>query len=526
MSGTLAQLAHWAAGLNDSAIPPDVLERASLQHLSTAGSIRSVMGRPDTQALHDNGPSRGKAWLMAPEGPASKTSPEHAIQVHSAAACLTDHVDNLFWGQPGPSIVPTSWASANKASLTELLTATVIANEVAARLGASTLFSSAPGLAAGWVHTLGAAAAAARLAKLDEKHTLQAYALALGTCGPSTWRTCLGHQQSRGLLVANAARAGNHAVELAARGVSGPTHILDRRGGLFDIVSYLPLRAAFTGLGTTWLTRTLAFPPRPGSPFIQVPVQAVHEILRRHVKAADKRLRVAQLKRIEVRTGILGCASEQLSAIGLSQPSSSLTHSISASIGALVCAYEFGPKQVEPGWIKQHQADILQVASRVEVSHDWAHTEALVEHLADVAAPLFAGLNAKEIKAAGEQARVDYRGVQVGPPPLSHLLPGNRWLDRLLQKAAQTSGDLSDLDERALRYPAPTEVKLYTSRGGWWPERRDTPEGAPGASWDATVKGMLRKFAGDRPELRQTGTELLEADGSTPARQWVSELLA
>jgi len=526
MSGTLARLAQWAAGLNDADIPPDVLERARLQHLSTAGSIRSVISRPECVAVQESGPSRGKARLMTPLRTAANSSPDHAVQVHSTAACLTDHVDNLFWGQPGPSIVPVTWAHPKKASLRELLTATVIANEVSARLGASTLFSSAPGLAASWVHALGAAAAVARLSKLDEQQTLHAYAIALGDCGPSTWRISLGSQLNRGLQVAHAARAGVESAGLAARGTTGGTHILDRRGGLFERVSYLPLRSAFTGLGSTWLTRTLCFPPRPGSPFVQVPVQAVHEILRRHVKAADKRLRVSQLERVEVQTSILGCASEQISASCLGSRSSRITHSISGSIGALVCAYELGPDQVEAGWLETHRAEVAEVASRVEVTHDWAHTEALLEHLSDVAAPLFAGLSMKEIKQAADRAQADYPGVNPGPPPLIHLLPGNRFLEGLLKKAAQSSGDLADLDERDLRYPAPTEVKLYTSRGGWWPERRDTPDGAPGASWDATVEGMFRKFAGAQPELRQTGATLFESDDDTPAKKWVGQLLA
>ncbi|MEE2751685.1 MAG: hypothetical protein VX519_09660, partial [Myxococcota bacterium] len=119
----------------------------------------------------------------------------------------------------------------------------------------------------------------------------------------------------------------------------------------------------------------------------------------------------------------------------------------------------------------------------------------------------------------------DYPGVDAGPPPWSHLLPGSRWLDKLLGKAAATSGDLADLDERALRFPAPTEVKLYTTRGGWWPERRDTPEGSPGASWEETVQGMLRKFAAEEPSLRETAAGLLQTSVETPSKGWISELL-
>ncbi len=81
------------------------------------------------------------------------------------------------------------------------------------------------------------------------------------------------------------------------------------------------------------------------------------------------------------------------------------------------------------------------------------------------------------------------------------------------------------MDVEAFRYRHPVEVKLYTTRGGWWPERRDTAEGAPGWSWEATVEGVLDKAACGEAERRQRMASLLSAEDSAPAKDWVSGLL-
>jgi hypothetical protein len=372
------------------------------------------------------------------------------------------------------------------------------------------------------VQALAAAAAHARLAGLDEKETAQAYALALSHVGPGHWTTLHGQGLARGSAVANAAAVGGRAVALASQGGQGNLALLDNAPGLFERVAYLPLRAALGGLGETWLTRTLSFPPHPGSLLVQVPVQGVHEILKRHIKAADKRLRVDQLHRIEVRTGFLTCAAESAASRWPGIHAGSVTRSPSRAIGVLVAAQELGAEQVSPAWLAEHRDEVAAAAGRVEIEHDAEHTRALGNHLVEVLGPLFAGVTAKELHHAGHRARHELHLPHKAP--LTNFLSRPTHLDRLVESARKSSGDFSRVDARAIRFPLGADIKLYTTRGGWWPEHREIPEGSPGWSWEATVRSVIALGTGGE-EGEQARQELLAAGTDTRGSTWIRQLL-
>jgi 2-methylcitrate dehydratase PrpD len=522
MSTTLSRFARWATELRWEDLPRDVIERARLQHLFTAGVIREVAGRGVAAGLRNSVPGRGKATLLVPGDEPGTSTPEGAVQVHAALACLVDHVDQLFWAMPSPASVPTGWAHVGRCSLEELLVATVIANELGGRLGAATLFGPAPDLAGSHVQALAAAAVAARLAGLEEKETAQAYALALSHVGPGHWTTLHGQGLARGLAVAGAAATGGKAVALAAQGGRGDLALLDNAPGLFERVAYLPLRAAFGGLGETWLTRTLSFPPHPGSLLVQVPVQGVHEILKRHIKAADKRLRVDQLHRIEIQAGFLTCAAEKVATRWPGIHAGTVTRSPSRAIGVLVAAQALGAEQVDPGWLSKHRDEVAAAAGRVEILHDAERTRAMADHLVEVMGPLFAGVTTEEMEHAGHRAKHALQWPH--QVPLLHLFSRPSHLDRLVEKARKSSGDFSQVDARAFRLPLGADTKLYTTRGGWWPEHREIPEGSPGWNWEETVRNVISLGAGgeEGPEARQA---LLVADAGTRGSGWVRQLL-
>jgi 2-methylcitrate dehydratase PrpD len=521
MGTTLSRFARWATELRLEDLPEDVVERARLQHLFTAGVIREVAGRGVAAGLRKSLPSRGKAALLVP-GEESKSSAEGAVHYHAALACLVDHVDQLFWAMPSPASIPTCWAHAGRRSLGEVLVATVIANELGARLGAATLFGTSPDLAASHVQALAAAAAAARLAGLEEKETAQAYALALSHVGPGHWTTLHGQGLARGLAVASAAAAGGEAVALAAQGGRGDLALLDNAPGLFERVAYLPLRAAFGGLGDTWLTRTLSFPPHPGSLLVQVPVQGVQEILRRHIKAADKRLRVDQLHRIEVRTGFLTCAAEAVASRWPGIHAATVTRSPSRAIGALVAAQALGAEQVSPAWLDEHRDEVAAAAGRVEIQQDAERTRAMADHLVEVLGPLFAGVTAQELQQAAHRARHELHWPHKAS--LANLLSRPSHLDRLVEKARASSGDFSRVDARAVRFPLGADIKLYTTRGGWWPEHREIPEGSPGWNWEETVQNVISLGTGGE-EGEQPRKALLVAEAGTRGSGWIRQLL-
>ena len=77
MSTSLSRFARWATELRLEDLPEDVVGRARLQHLFTAGVIREVAGRGVAAGLRKSLPGRGKAALLVP-GAESTSSAEGA----------------------------------------------------------------------------------------------------------------------------------------------------------------------------------------------------------------------------------------------------------------------------------------------------------------------------------------------------------------------------------------------------------------------------------------------------------------
>ena len=126
MSQTLHRLARWASELDVSSLPPDVLLRARLQHLSTAGAVRASLEAPLAPALLRAG-SSGRSPVIG--GLRKGLARRDAVRLHAALATQLVYDDTLFQASPSSAVTAT-WACAGKASLDDLLAATVIANEL------------------------------------------------------------------------------------------------------------------------------------------------------------------------------------------------------------------------------------------------------------------------------------------------------------------------------------------------------------------------------------------------------------
>ena len=380
----------------------------------------------------------------------------------------------------------------------ELLTATLAANEVAGRIGASLLLGGPAGQAQAAVSAAAAAVAAAKLDGLDADGIARALALALQAPPAASARTLADGGPARAQMSAAPAVHGLEAAALAASGMSAPLGLLDG-DEFFAGRTPEALRAAFTGLRTTWLTATLAFKLVPASTFVQTPVESVWEILRRHVKAADKRLRADQVEGIEVRVAapahrLDGGTDDRL------EPAS-IPYSIPLALGVLIVAHELSPAVLTAEWLDANAEAVRTVASRVRVVHDPGRTALSVSPMLRSLAPLFAGVPplrlVRHLKGAtpgmGSARRpwaVDmFRRVQESR------------LDRVLGDLRGAVPDLSTARLGEFCLHTDTEVLLYTTRGGTWPERRVGPEGAPGWAWQDTRTRVLARHGGEAETL-------------------------
>ncbi len=488
MAGLIARLAQWACALTAADLPPSVASRTRLQLLGLAGAVKAARG-----ALAANEP--GDARLV------TAAHPREAARLHAALAHGYD--DALFVGGSGAAAAAAAWACAtdqDAAGVTEsgvtesgvtvsrvtgssLLCAMVAANEVSGRVAASMLLGGGAPMTAAAV---AAAVAAGRMRGLDPGQ--MAHALALALCSAAELPDAVRFGPGAPWAAGAAAVAGFDAVNLAAGGAAGALDALDAADGVLAARTGAPLRGAFTGLSRAWLTDTLTYKLMPGALPIHAPVQATLEILRRHVRAANKRLRVDQIEQIDVLATAPTVELERRSARHGGLDPAAICGSVSRAIGVAAVAQELGPEQLTRGWLERERERIFAVARRVTVRHDPSRSRALVTLLVQAAGPLLAGVQPEEAW-----------------PVISRLLGGGPTLEAarerlrlrpLLARLQYQSGDLGDarLDEWQPRLSA--SVRVHTTRGGAWPEEREVPEGAPGWPWEETVAGVERKFAG------------------------------
>jgi hypothetical protein len=292
----------------------------------------------------------------------------------------------------------------------------------------------------------------------------------------------------------------------------GKTDLLDEGSAFWAGLTDEPVHGAFGGLGSAWLTRTLVIKPYATAPWAGVAVEAVDEILRRHVKAADKRLRAEQVEKIELRVNFLTWAADAAGAgIGGTSPVAN-TWSLARAVGVLIARHSLSPADLTPDALTEKAADIEHVASRVEVVHDWSLSIAAVEGITRPLGATLAGRGPARLR------QVRTRLKEAGGWPRWHaddLLPILQARpDRILRELRASPGDLGAVDLETFRWHLPVQVKLYTTRGGWWPERRALPRGS-------VPTGDLESIA-----LARHGKDAALADASGAADSWVRELLS
>jgi 2-methylcitrate dehydratase PrpD len=518
MHTLITDLAEFASGLNAHDIPLSVVKRVRLQHLHVAGLVHKAPESGPWTAMRKMGAKRGSAIIVG----GGTAPPKSAARIHAARIAWTDQADHLLGGVTGIGGVTAAWAESKGSSVGDVLVATVAANEVAGRIGASLLLGANHGLCAGWVHAVAAAVAAGKMAKLGPDKMSHAIALALVGSGPVPRSVVAG--SGRASAVSTAVAVGMDAYQQAAAGVQGSVSLLEAPGGMLESSCWLPLKHAFTGLGDAWLTETIGFPRWPGPAVWHSTYDAVNEVLQRHIKAADKRLRADQVKQITVRVPAPSVALDQwMERHGLRE-AASLGHAVRHGIGALVVDHALGVEQMaEEGW-EERRLSYGKIASKVRVEHDISLTLDLMGHMVDTVAPLIGGVTEGEWKAMAEKVR----RPEVAWPSISFTdvrslvqYRPDRWF-KTIRYASRNLAD-SRLSEWQMRLGS--NVEIATTRGGTWPERRIIPADGPGWSWNSTKNAVLERHpSASEGDLHQAN-DLLDVPVDEDASTWLVKLL-
>jgi 2-methylcitrate dehydratase PrpD len=255
-------LAAWLAGFDRGALPPEIEKAVRLALLDTLGVGLHGQGEEWTGIARDwafgaTAPDEDDAaTVWGDEGALLRTG--DAAFVNGIAAHAFELDDFCQKLHPGAVVIPAALAvaEAKKRNLGQLLTAIALGYETMIRM--SMALDPNQARLRGWHLTgvcgpMGAAAAAGWLLWLDTQPMAWALGLA-ATQGSGLFAFNADGAMSKRFHPGRAAQSGVMAAELAARGFSGPTKVLETADGNFltAFSDYADGRKLTDGLGERW----------------------------------------------------------------------------------------------------------------------------------------------------------------------------------------------------------------------------------------------------------------------------------
>jgi 2-methylcitrate dehydratase PrpD len=291
------RLARYMAGARDQDLAPHVAQEAKHRILDTLAAMVS--------GSHLQAGEMAIRFARAQGGTAEATVLTTDIRTSAVNAALangmfahadeTDDFEPVTKAHPGSHVVPAALAMAEREgrSGAELLAAVTLGYDVCCRF----LLALGPDLvrgshrsAEGTSSTMGAAAAAASLAGLDEKGMRYALSYAAQqVSGIWSWVRDAGHVEKAFDFSGMGARNGVTAAIMAQMGFTGVWDVLDGEHNALIALSTEPRpEEMVAGLGSRFfVTETAIKPFSVGYP-IQAPLDAFLTLLREHKLSVDK----------------------------------------------------------------------------------------------------------------------------------------------------------------------------------------------------------------------------------------------
>jgi 2-methylcitrate dehydratase PrpD len=488
-SGITERVAVWAASLRYEDIPEPVLQRARLQVASVTAAILAA-SRGD---LYPRLARVAERWGRAEHAtiiPSGARVPLHAAcYVNAASSVAYDFDDYLFAGHTGHSAVVGSLAFGEITGIDgrAVITTQIAANEVAGRLGASALLGPHNGQMWAYIHSIGGAVVGGRFLGPDADAIRNAigialaappYPLAAGFFGPD----------SKAVLAAGPLVDGLRAAELAAEGLTGAPDILGGEGGFLPTIPSRPLAFVFEGLGSSWVTQSLAFKTIPGCAYIDTPVEALEQIMSTFTDKHGRALRPADVDSIRVEATLFTDGMEQISTPhrGNTLRATDVNFSVKLSFGVLIASGELSVETLSERSLTEHHGDVLEIASRTSVESSM-EMNAAMSGLTDI------GIDA----------------VRLFDPEYAPTLEG------------------ADFGRYEMKFPA--RVTLRSKNGEEYSAEVAAPEGAPGRPLEETERAVRRKFrraaSGLLPDPEGALEKILRIDEATDVRDVVSSLV-
>ena len=375
MATRIQDFANWVIQLDIDAIPESTTERARLQAMNTVAAALAGSTAPAVARLREATSYWAAPGSVGVVGSDDEWEPAAAAYANAAASIAHDWDDYLYMGHTSHSAVWASRAIADVtgASSDDVLAAQVAANEIEGRLGAALFVGPHNGQFWSSIHCAGAAAAAARLRRLDAEQAAHAIAIALYQPPFGLWPGFMG-PDTKLLTAAEPVAQGLRAAMLAASGFTGPLDVIESRRGFLSHFSYAPRPSMLDGLGATWLTDTIAYKQHPGCAYLQAAVEAVLRL------QDENGFDAGDVARIDVRAGWLTTAMERLSA-GEPLTGVRVNFSLALSCAVALSARRLTHEELAPEWLAATEHELRELAARVNVTHDWELTAKTLQGL-------------------------------------------------------------------------------------------------------------------------------------------------
>ncbi len=466
-------VAEWAHGLGYSDVPPRVVEEAKNQILSVIAGMHaghfSEAGRMISRTVKEW--SGGKDCTLIPSG--EKSSLHSAIFGNSALAMTLLYDDYMLGAHTGASSVVVALCLAEKlgSSGKQILLAQIVANEVASRLGLSSMSDDLSEYRTPASHRLGAALAAAKLLELDQQQTYSAIGLAMQEAGVGVRAGFVG-SDAKMLGAALAAPAGVQAAELAAGGLVAQGDPIGAEDGYCATVGSISGADAFRTLGELWLTETTSYAAYPCSSYVAGAIDCVMALQRQHNIDGRK------VTSVEVTVGPAARDVDAMAQSFLAGPDShpgALTFSIGYNVAVALIDKEFSPRQLSRDRVRDEA--VWELAKRVE--------------------------------------------VKVEPASESDLRTGS--LPNQVARGSHGGFDVGRIDLRAARAGLAAKVRVVLKNDRSFEIQRDTPSGMGSGPFDDRVKTVEDKFRREtryslRKERMEKAIDLIHhLERATPA---------
>jgi 2-methylcitrate dehydratase PrpD len=234
--GATEKLSRFISETNYHDIPRSAVEKAKRTALDCVGAALAGIGEPVSQTVMTYTRNLGGPAQASVFGAGFKVSVQDAALANGCIAHALDYDDcGVKIGHPTVLVLPAALSVGEhlRASGQEILTAYIVGLEVEGKLALHADFKLMQARLnhQTWYGSIGAAAACAKLLKLDVEKTRMALGIAANfACGLSA-----NHGSMAGAMAAgNACRNGVAAALMAGNGITADANIIEAKNGFYD----------------------------------------------------------------------------------------------------------------------------------------------------------------------------------------------------------------------------------------------------------------------------------------------------